>query len=136
MRVELVDPLKTPGKVDVVIDDERRDARLIRRLLEATGRYRVHEAYDGQSGLQSIKRYKPALIVLDLILPDIKGEEVLERLKTGEDTRDIPVVVLTAKDIHADEREQLLGKIISLFEKANLDRQALVDYVDETLSDE
>lgn len=120
----------------VVIDDERRDARLIRRLLEATGRYRVHEAYDGQSGLQSIKRYKPALIVLDLILPDIKGEEVLERLKTGEDTRDIPVVVLTAKDIHADEREQLLGKIISLFEKANLDRQALVDYVDETLSDE
>jgi hypothetical protein len=45
------------------------------------------------------------------------------------------VVVLTAKDIKAVEREKLLGKIISLFEKATLDRQALIDYVDETLSD-
>jgi CheY-like chemotaxis protein len=120
----------------VVIDDERRDARLIRRLLEATGRYHVYEAHDGESGWQSIKRYQPALIVLDLMLPDIKGEELLERLKDDEETRTIPVVVLTAKDIRTDEREQLLGKIISLFEKANLDRQALVDYVNETLSDE
>jgi CheY-like chemotaxis protein len=70
------------------------------------------------------------------MLPDIKGEELLERLKDHEETRHIPVVVLTAKDIRTDEREQLLGKIISLFEKANLDRQALVDYVNETLSDE
>jgi threonine synthase len=120
----------------VVIDDERRDARLIRRLLEATGRYHVYEAYEGESGWQSIQRHKPALIVLDLMLPDVKGEELLERLKNNEETRDIPVVVLTAKNIRADEREQLLGKIISLFEKANLDRQALVDYVNETLSDE
>jgi threonine synthase len=120
----------------VVIDDERRDARLIRRLLEATGRYRVYEAHDGETGWQSIQRHKPALIVLDLMLPDIKGEELLERLKDHEETRHIPVVVLTAKDIRTDEREQLLGKIISLFEKANLDRQALVDYVNETLSDE
>jgi CheY-like chemotaxis protein len=120
----------------VVIDDERRDARLIRRLLEATGRYHVYEAYEGESGWQSIQRHRPALIVLDLMLPDVKGEELLERLKSNEETRDIPVVVLTAKDIRADEREQLLGKIISLFEKANLDRQALVDYVNETLSEE
>jgi len=120
----------------VVIDDERRDARLIRRLLEATGRYKVHEAYDGASGWKLIKQVKPGLIVLDLLLPDTSGEELLERLKSDEETRDIPVVILTAKDIRADEREKLLGKIISLFEKANLDRQALVDYVNETLSEE
>lgn len=120
----------------VVIDDERRDARLIRRLLEATQRYKVHEAYDGETGIATIKEHKPSLIVLDLMLPDISGQQVLERLNADEETRDIPVVVLTAKDLQVDERAQLLGKIISLFEKANLDRQALVDYVNETLSDE
>lgn len=120
----------------VVIDDEPRDARLIRRLLEATGHYRVHEAHNGESGWKAIETYKPALIVLDLILPDTTGEALLERLKSNAATKDIPVVVLTAKDIRAEARQQLLGKIISLFEKANLDRQALIDYVNETLSDE
>jgi threonine synthase len=119
----------------IVIDDDHRDARLIRRLLEATDRYVVREAYDGESGWQAIKERKPELIVLDLILPDISGEDLLERLKQDDETRAIPVVVLTAKDIKAVEREKLLGKIISLFEKATLDRQALIDYVDETLSD-
>ncbi|MBN1565259.1 MAG: pyridoxal-phosphate dependent enzyme [Anaerolineae bacterium] len=120
----------------VVIDDEPRDARLIRRLLEATGRYKVHEALNGAAGLAAVKEHKPALIVLDLILPDTSGQELLERLNTDPDTKDIPIVVLTAKDINANERAQMLGKIISLFEKANLDRQALVDYVNETLSNE
>jgi len=120
----------------VVIDDDRRDARLIRRLLEATGRYQVHEAYSGETGFQKVKQIQPALVVVDLLLPDTPGEMLVERLKNDETTRQIPVVVLTAKDIRAAEREQLLGKIISLFEKANLDRQALVDYVNETLSEE
>ncbi len=120
----------------VVVDDEPRDARLIRRLLEATGRYRVHEAMNGAAGIEAVKKHKPALIVLDLMLPDMTGQELLEHLNTDMDTKDIPVVVLTAKDLQASERAQLLGKIISLFEKANLDRQALVDYVNETLSNE
>ncbi len=127
-------PPPTQKRPIVVIDDERRDARLIRRLLEATGRYTVHEAFDGESGLKLVARVKPSLIVLDLLLPDLSGEAVLERLKQNPETQQIPVVVLTAKDIRAPEREKLLGKIISLFEKASLDRQALVDYVNETLS--
>ncbi len=139
-KSSIAEPARPPDPAKLrdilVIDDERRDARLIRRLLEATGRYRVSEAYDGETGWSSIKRFKPALILLDLVLPDTTGEALLERLKADEDTRDIPVVVLTAKDIRAEEREQLLGKIISLFEKANLDRQALIDYVDETLSED
>lgn len=120
----------------LVIDDERRDARLIRRLLEATGRYRVLEAYDGATGIATAKEQTPSLIVLDLMLPDMSGQQVLEQLNADEKLKEIPVVVLTAKDIQVSERAQLLGKIISLFEKANLDRQALVDYVNETLSDE
>jgi threonine synthase len=122
-----------PLQTILVIDDERRDARLIRRLLEATGRYQVIEAYDGESGWQAILDHWPALVVTDLMLPDISGEELLERLRDDERTRDMPVVVLTAKDLSRDERDRLLQKIISLFQKATLDRQALIDSVDRTL---
>lgn len=125
----------TPPPVQdiLVIDDEPRDARLIRRLLEATGRYHVIEAYDGESGWQAVLDHRPALVVTDLMLPDISGEDLLERLRNDERTRDLPVVVLTAKDLSRDERERLLQKIISLFQKADLDRQALIASVDKTL---
>lgn len=134
-KEDLSDDAPPPRVRDiVVIDDEPHAARLIRRLLEATGRYKVHEAYDGKSGWRTIETVHPALIVLDLILPDTTGEAMLERLKSNAATKDIPVVVLTAKDIRADERARLFGSIISLFQKATLDRKALVDSVDETLS--
>lgn len=125
----------TPPPVQdiLVIDDEPRDARLIRRLLEATGRYHVIEAYDGESGWQAVLDHRPALVVTDLMLPDISGEDLLERMRNDERTRDLPVVVLTAKDLSRDERERLLQKIISLFQKADLDRQALIASVDKTL---
>lgn len=130
---ESIAPEPPPPREIVVVDDERRDARLIRRLLEATGRYRVIEAHDGESGWAAILRQRPALVVIDLMLPDISGEALLERLRADSRTRDIPVVVLTAKDLRRDERERLLGQIISLFQKATLDRQALIASVDETL---
>ncbi|WP_119069035.1 pyridoxal-phosphate dependent enzyme [Aggregatilinea lenta] len=120
----------------VVIDDDHRDARLVRRLLEATGRYRVHEAHDGQSGWRLVREQLPDLIVLDLMLPDTSGEDLLERFKQEPSLADIPVVIMTAKDLQADERERLLGKIISLFQKANLDRAALIHRVDATLRDD
>jgi len=128
-----ITPTPPPVQDILVIDDEHRDARLIRRLLEATGRYHVIEAYDGESGWQATLDHRPALIVTDLMLPDISGEELLERLRSDERTRDIPVVVLTAKDLSRDERERLLQKIISLFQKATLDRQELIASVDRTL---
>ncbi len=130
---ERIAPAPPPPRDIVVVDDEPRDARLIRRLLEATGRYRVIEAHDGESGWATILRERPALVVMDLMLPDISGEALLERLHADPRTADIPVVVLTAKDLRRVERERLLGQIISLFQKATLDRQALIASVDETL---
>lgn len=127
--------LPAPVRDIVVIDDDHRDARLVRRLLEATGRYRVHEAHDAQSGWRLVREHLPDLIVLDLMLPDVSGEELLERFKRDDELGEIPVVIMTAKDLLPAERERLMGKIISLFQKASLDRQALIEHVDETLRD-
>ena len=80
--------------VALIIDDEVQIRRLLRVALEAEN-YQVHEAENGQQGLIEIANYKPAVILLDLGLPDIDGLEVLKRLREWSEA---PVVVLSVRD--------------------------------------
>ena len=80
--------------VALIIDDEVQIRRLLRVALEAEN-YQVREAENGQQGLIEIANYKPAVILLDLGLPDLEGLEVLRRLREWSEA---PVVVLTVRD--------------------------------------
>lgn len=84
------------GRKVLVIDDEEEFLSEVRVLLEGNG-YRVVTAEDGKSGLALAGEEKPALILLDVIMPAPDGYVVLSRLSTDEKTRRIPVVMLTAK---------------------------------------
>jgi two-component system, OmpR family, KDP operon response regulator KdpE len=86
--------------VALIIDDEVQIRRLLRVAMEAE-HYQVHEAESGQQGLIEIANRKPAVILLDLGLPDIGGLEVLKRLREWSET---PVIVLTVRD---DEQEKV-----------------------------
>jgi DNA-binding response OmpR family regulator len=77
-----------------VIDDDRELCELIRITLETRG-YKVIEAYDGEKGLNLIKKKEPDLIVLDLKMPKMNGYEVLNHLKNSAKLSTIPVIVLT-----------------------------------------
>jgi len=81
-------------QVALVIDDEVQIRRLLRVALEAEN-YHVHEAENGQQGLIEIANRKPAVILLDLGLPDLDGLEVLKRLREWSEA---PVIVLTVRD--------------------------------------
>src|SRR5438552_5485270 len=78
----------------LIIDDEVQVRRLLRVALEAEN-YRVHEAENGQQGLVEIANCKPAVILLDLGLPDLDGLEVLRRLREWSEA---PVIVLSVRD--------------------------------------
>ncbi len=80
----------------LVIDDEPDVLMLCRVNLEHAG-HEMEEAPDGESGLAMAKRTPPDIIVLDLMLPAMDGYDVLEALMEDEATRDVPVLVLTAK---------------------------------------
>jgi type II secretory ATPase GspE/PulE/Tfp pilus assembly ATPase PilB-like protein/ActR/RegA family two-component response regulator len=80
----------------LLVDDEDQLRKVMRDLLERDG-YAVAEARDGVQALDEVDRHAPDVIVLDLNLPGIDGYNVLSKLKSRDDTRDIPVVVLTAK---------------------------------------
>jgi two-component system KDP operon response regulator KdpE len=86
--------------IALIVDDEVQIRRLLRVALEAEN-YQVREAENGRQGLVEIANYKPAIVLLDLGLPDMDGLELLKRLREWSET---PVIVLTVRD---DENEKV-----------------------------
>ncbi len=118
----------------MVIDDNRRDARLVRRILESTKRYQVVEAYTAEEGRKLMKEQPPRLVVLDVVLPDISGLTLLEQLRADEALQKIPVVILTAKELTPAEKAGFEKLNCSVWYKLQLDRQQLVDHVDKIVN--
>lgn len=88
----------------LVVDDEANIVELARLYLTQEG-YRVESAGDGKTALNKIDTIRPALVVLDLMLPEIDGWEVCRRVRAG-DQRDLPIIMLTARD---DDVDKIVG---------------------------
>lgn len=89
------------AKKILAVDDERHIVRLVQVNLERQG-YVVVTAFDGKEALEKVESENPDLIVLDVMMPYMDGFEVLQNLKKNQNTRDIPVIMLTAKAQDAD----------------------------------
>ena len=85
----------------LVVDDERHIVRLVQVNLEKVG-YQVVTAYDGVEALEQMTKEKPDMVILDVMMPRMDGFEVLKKLQADASTRDIPVIMLTAKAQDAD----------------------------------
>jgi threonine synthase len=112
-----------------LVDDNSDDALLIRRLLEARKQYRVYHAKDGWEGLAQARQKLPDLIVTDLTMPGIDGFGLVEELKLDPRTKNIPIVVVSAKDITDEERKRLSGHIEALYQKGSLPARKFVEQV-------
>ena len=89
-----------PKKI-LAVDDEKHIVRLVQVNLERAG-YEVVTASDGKEALQKVEDENPDLVVLDVMMPYMDGFEVLQNLRRNPSTRDIPVIMLTAKAQDAD----------------------------------
>ncbi|GAC1566367.1 MAG: response regulator transcription factor [Ktedonobacteraceae bacterium] len=94
-----------PTLTVLVIDDDENIIDLIKLGLKYEG-FQVESTSTGSGGLAAAQRLNPALVVLDLLLPDVDGLEVCNRLRSNPTTRDIPILMLTAKD---DVRDRVAG---------------------------
>ena len=128
-----LDSLDEKATTVLVVDDNRDAAHLIRRLLEKKKKYRVFEAVDGRDGLEQARERIPDMIILDLMMPELDGFGVLEGLKTDERTQNIPVIVVSAKDITEAEWQRLHGQIEGLYQKGSLPPMEFVDQVVEVI---
>ncbi len=90
----------------LIIDDEKLATDLISARLEANG-FDVSVANDPKVALEFLKTNKPDLILLDLIMPGMSGYEVLDKIRSGKATKDIPVIMLTARMVQADKIKAL-----------------------------
>ena len=79
----------------LVIDDDNAINELIKVNLELEG-YTVYQAYDGVTGFALCKQELPALVVLDVMMPDVDGFTVAQRIRKNDDTKNIPILMLTA----------------------------------------
>ncbi|HPV06851.1 MAG TPA: pyridoxal-phosphate dependent enzyme [Aggregatilineales bacterium] len=111
----------------VVIEDDPGASQLMARILRAHGVSEVFEARDGQEGIAMVYEKRPYLIVLDLMMPNVDGFGVLDRLKADAQFREVPVVVVTAKDLTAAERTRLAGQVDSLLQKGNFIDEAMLE---------
>ncbi len=82
----------------LVIDDDASLRRQVRYRLEKHEDAEVVEAENGEQGLQQASEHDPDLVILDWMMPDIQGDEVLARLRKDEKTRHTPVIMLTGKN--------------------------------------
>jgi threonine synthase len=119
----------------LLVDDNADDALLIRRLLEGKKAYRVYHAKDGWEGLAMARQHLPDLIVSDLTMPGIDGFGFVEELKLDPRTKNIPIVVVSAKDITIEERNRLNGHIEALYQKGSLPTRKFVDKVINVIED-
>jgi threonine synthase len=113
----------------LIVDDNPDDALLIRRFLEARKSYRVYHSINPIQGLEQAKELLPGLIVLDLTMPDMDGFTFIEELKAEARTSQIPVIVVSAKDITIADRDRLNGNIKALYQKGSLPPREFVDKV-------
>jgi CheY-like chemotaxis protein len=102
----LVQRCTTPAATVLVVDDDPDARQVIRGILDGVS-YRVIEACDGAAGLAAVQRDSPDLIILDLMLPELDGFELLAQLRAQPAHADRPVIVVSAKDLTPDERRWL-----------------------------
>ncbi len=105
--------------------DDAETRRILRHFIEKEGGT-VEEAENGRAALERIAVAPPSLILLDLMMPVMDGFEFLGELRKNESLRSIPVVVVTAKDLNAGEREQLDGCVTRILQKGSYSRDDLL----------
>lgn len=128
-----LDRLDTRVQSIAIVEDDPDARRLLRRVLQARGEYQIFEAAGGCEGIDLIREHRPNLVLLDLMMPDVDGFEVLEAIKGDEALADTRIIVITAKTLTASERRRLSGQIEALLQKGSFLDDDLLEEILATL---
>jgi CheY-like chemotaxis protein/signal transduction histidine kinase len=130
-----IEKIGKPGTRSImIVDDNDFDRQEIRKIIEAEGLAPI-VAEDGAACLKLLKKQVPDVLVLDLVMPEPDGFAVLERIRSNPVTRDLPVIVVTAKDLTAEDRSKLTGNVFSVLEKTDVKSATLLSELKRILTD-
>ncbi|MBN1841255.1 MAG: response regulator [Deltaproteobacteria bacterium] len=127
--------LEKLGKIKrvLVVDNDPETVRLIGNVLKEA-EYQVTTAYNNKDAIKSIQDFRPDLIVLNLTMPEVSGFDVIEYLKTEEGVKDIPLIVLTRKDLTKKEIDDLNHRIQAILNKGVLTKEDLLKELKDTVN--
>ncbi len=117
----------------LVVEDDEATREMLVRTASKLG-WSVAEAANGKKGLQCIEAQQPDLILLDLMMPEVDGFGVVEVLQKKQIWRDIPVIIVTAKDLTHEDRQRLNGYVETVMEKGQCNMDELLGEVTQRLS--
>jgi CheY-like chemotaxis protein len=100
----------------LIVEDDSDSREMLGRKLRTLG-WTVSEAKNGRVALERVREHKPELILLDLMMPEMDGFEFAEELRQSEAWREIPIVVVSAKDISEEDRQRLSSQVAKILRK-------------------
>jgi CheY-like chemotaxis protein len=130
--VNVLQKFEGRGKEVLVADDDPVVIDLARQLLEEDG-WTVRSAGNGKEALEELARRRPDVLLLDLMMPVMDGFETLHQIRENPDTKDLPVIIVTAKDLSPQEREELALNTSRIIQKDGLDRDRILRELRESL---
>jgi len=124
-------PAPLPGNL-LVVEDDAATRVVIRRTLEGNG-WKIYEATNGRLGMEIMDEVRPQVIILDLLMPEMDGFEFLSELKQNRNWQKVPVIVLTAKNLTADDHRRLEGSVEGILQKGEQSTQELLNQLSHKL---
>ena len=118
----------------LIVDDQPEARQLLRRILQSQGNFTLFEASNGKEAIEVAQKERPNLILLDLMMPEMDGFAVMDALQKDKSTAEIPVVVVTAKELTPQEKQRLRGRIQNLLQKGDFISEDLQNEVKSLLS--
>jgi threonine synthase len=119
----------------IIIDDIEEARRLLRRILQSQGDFIITEAESGPQAIQMIKQDPPDIIILDLMMPEMDGFQVMEELQNIPAVSSIPIIVVTAKELTQQEQIILKSRASGLMRKGSFVSEDLTTTINNVLLD-
>ena len=116
----------------LVVDDDPNIADMVRQFLPESD-YKLDSALDGLAGLQAVGANRPDIILLDLIMPRLDGFGFIHKLRANPQTRDLPIIVISAKDLSEAESARLKETVASVIRKQGFQAEKLVQEIKSAL---
>jgi DNA-binding response OmpR family regulator len=112
-------------KCAIIVDDDPNVVEMMRQSLPAS-EFELDSATDGEAGWQAIQAHRPDIILLDLMMPKLDGFGVIERLRADPELRNIPVIVISAKELTHEESKKLRESVSFVMKKQGFDSDELI----------
>src|SRR4030042_69946 len=119
-------------KTIMIVDDELHMVELEKAILEADG-FKTISAYSGDEALKLLEKHKPDLVILDMMMPDMSGREVCEKIRKNPKTKNLRVVFVTVARFSEIGKEQLKGMNVLDYINKPFDNDELVERIKKAL---